>query len=196
MPVLLWYMYSVAWVVLHTDILRAWHTFLHQTKAKNFCMGGYGMSRTTWDLKLSAKEFIKIMVQDILFMYVIFLEVLNVISWCNLNSKLMKKGLTRLPPIFALNMLTWQSYGTAGPGGGRLPYKSDRKLKVNRKGDQCGCGWCLNWPLKETTVPPPPPPPHWGCWQSADATFYQHLSVELFCLYRGERKLKHSVSSK
>ena len=145
--------YSVAWVVFDTDVLRVWHTFLHKTKPKNICVGGYGMSRTTWDLKLSAKEFIKWFKIYYLCMLLFFLEVLNVISWCDQNSKLMKKGLTRLPPLFALNILTWQSYGTADPGGGGLPYKSDgKKLKVNRKGDQCGCGWGLNWSLKETIL--------------------------------------------
>ena len=38
--------------------LGLWHTFLHQTKPKNICVGGYmyGMCRTIRDLKVSLKE--------------------------------------------------------------------------------------------------------------------------------------------
>lgn len=39
----------------------------------------------------------------------------------------------------------------------------------------------------------PPPYPAPSCWQSADASFYQHPLAELFYPYRGKRKLQHSV---
>ena len=46
----------------------------------------------------------------------------------------------------------------ASRGGGRLPYKSDRvacqKMFNNEtpKGDQCGCGSSLKWPLREISL--------------------------------------------
>lgn len=83
----------------------------------------YGMSRTTQDLKVSLKECIKWLIY-IYYLYVhYFLRSSYVISWCkrlqavssqsvesrlgmNQDSKLMKKGITWLPPLFALNMFT------------------------------------------------------------------------------------------
>ena len=63
-------------VVFHTDILRAWHTFLHQTKPKHSCMGGYCLSRTIQDLKVSLKECINWLIYYSTCIYIIFLEAL------------------------------------------------------------------------------------------------------------------------